>query len=334
MKKNKFRYIISVIIILICITVYYFYFQKIYTVKKIFPGLFDTYFEITLIGKNPVKLNNVIDDILEIIKLTEKTANYFDTDSELSKLNFEAQNNFVINVSKPLYDMIEKANYYEAISNRRYSILVGKFKKIYDDVITNKKEPDTNAIEEAIKNFRDGRLILKNKSVKFSNKKISIDLGSIAKGYVIDKVVEYCQAQGIIAGIINAGGDLRVFSKNNFRKWRIGIQHPRDNNNVLDIIELYNGSIATSGDYERYVILKNNKRFHHIINTLSGYPADINISATVIAEKCIDADALSTLFFVLNEFERKEFIQKNKLNIKYIVMDADNNIYKNTDLPR
>ncbi|HOK39621.1 MAG TPA: FAD:protein FMN transferase [bacterium] len=318
------------ILLLLIIVVVYLFFLKIYTVKKIFPELFDTYFEIALVGKNPYKLNEQINEIKNIIIENEKIVNFFDENSELSKVNKKAKTEYT-QLSDTLFQIIKIGYAYEQLTNRKFSILLGEFKNIYNDIITNNVLPDTVLISKKLDSFKNGNLLFQNKSIKFSNPDISIDLGSLAKGYVIDFIINYCLKQNnIYAGIINGGGDLRVFCKENKynKKWRIGIQHPRKSDELLDVIELTNGAVATSGDYQRFTIL-NNQRFHHIINTQTGLPADENISATIIFDKCVDADVLATIFFIYNLQERNDFIKINSLNLKYLIMDKTEKISKN-----
>lgn len=386
-----FLFIITVVIIFI-----YQYFFKIHTVKKIVPGLFDTYFEIILVGRNPYRINNTIQELIDYAKYNEKIFNFYDEDSELYKLNNYNKDNF-FQVSDTLFYLIEKGYQYELLSDRQFSILVGNYKNLYDDFFQNQKinhkkinkiqnkwdnshillkksesnaKTDDNSKVNEIGNsnanantYENANIttneIYKRKSNANTNKSyindnnssnimfydnisaniydfynkikvvpddLLIDLGSVAKGWIIDELVRLSEKQNnIYAGIINGGGDLRVFSKNNYREWRIGVQHPRKNE-FLHIFNLYNGSIATSGDYQRYFIIED-ERFHHIIDTYSGYPANKNKSATVVSKNCLEADILSTLFFVLSIEETKRFIKKNNICINYIIMCNEGEVF-------
>lgn len=127
-----------------------------------------------------------------------------------------------------------------------------------------------------------------------------LELGGVAKGYAVDVAVAELTESGIQAGIVNAGGDLRSFGVRPDRGfWRIGIQDPDDPQGMLGVLEVDEGSVATSGDYERY-FEKDGIRFHHILDPTSGLPVRNGIrSATVITRECGLADALATAAFVM-----------------------------------
>ena len=131
-----------------------------------------------------------------------------------------------------------------------------------------------------------------------------LDLGGVAKGYAVDEAVRIMVKEGVSAGIVNAGGDLRSFGKKPGGKpWKIGIQDPGDPQKLMGVLEIGESAVATSGDYQRY-FEKDGIRYHHILDPATGYPADSGVrSATVIAPDCILADALATAAFVLGPDE-------------------------------
>jgi FAD:protein FMN transferase len=128
----------------------------------------------------------------------------------------------------------------------------------------------------------------------------SLDLGGVAKGYAVDRACLVLKDLGITAGMVWAGGDLKVFGrKPDHEPWRVAVRHPRDPEKFAAVLELYeDAAVATSGDYERYFEIDEG-RYHHIIDPGTGYPAINSISATVVADLCTDADAYATAFFVL-----------------------------------
>ncbi|NOZ64208.1 MAG: FAD:protein FMN transferase [Caldiserica bacterium] len=118
---------------------------------------------------------------------------------------------------------------------------------------------------------------------------VQITLAGVAKGFIVDEGIRFLKKRKIRAALVNAGGDLRAYGK----KWRIGVQDPRDRTKIVGVITIKEGAVATSGDYERFWTYRG-KRYHHIIDPRSGYPADSGIiSATVISPDCLRADALA-----------------------------------------
>src|SRR5690606_23258615 len=133
-----------------------------------------------------------------------------------------------------------------------------------------------------------------------ARKPVLLDLGGIAKGAAVDRIVEMLGRHGITDALVNAGGDLRVLGDRDGRPWRIGIQDPRADD-VVGVIELEDGEAAfTSGDYERYVE-QGGQRLHHILDPRTGRPADETRAVTVIAQSGVLADAAATALFVAGD---------------------------------
>ncbi len=154
-----------------------------------------------------------------------------------------------------------------------------------------------------------------------------LDLGGILKGYAVDRMVEFLQNKNIAAGIVNAGGNLKVFGvKSDNTPWKIGIRHPREPGEIYKIITLKDGeSVSTSGDYERFFIT-NSIRYFHILDPKTGYPAMNGItSVTVLSPSAEDADALSTGIFVLGLSKGLSFADSNKLPV-FIISEKGTNL--------
>ena len=134
-----------------------------------------------------------------------------------------------------------------------------------------------------------------------------LDFGAIAKGYAIDRGIEIFKRHGISNAIINAGGDIRLIGRHGDRPWRIGIRHPRNKGEVIQTLKLEGDvAVVTSGDYERFFVHEG-KRYHHIINPSTGYPAQNSQSATVIAPTATLADAWSTALFIQGSNGLKQY---------------------------
>lgn len=140
-------------------------------------------------------------------------------------------------------------------------------------------------------------LSFKGVRVRNSNPAIKLDLGGIAKGYALDHVIEHLRALGVRHAIVNTGGDLKVLGEHRDRHWHIGIRHPREEGIIAGVDALDGEAIVTSGDYERYYEF-DGKRYHHIIDPRTGYPADKSQSVTVIHTDATLADAAATALFI------------------------------------
>ncbi|PLX45878.1 MAG: hypothetical protein C0609_02040 [Deltaproteobacteria bacterium] len=135
-----------------------------------------------------------------------------------------------------------------------------------------------------------------------------LDLGGVAKGYAIDRAVKVLKDAGVGNFIVNAGGDLFVKGDKGERPWRVGIAHPRKPGELFAIVEPREGAMVTSGDYERYFIWEG-KRYHHIIDPKSGYPAEGISSVTVTAPTAMAADAVATAVFILGAEQGLAFLE-------------------------
>ncbi len=134
-------------------------------------------------------------------------------------------------------------------------------------------------------------------SFQSSNPEVKLDLGAFAKGYAVDLVIKHLQDMGVKNAIVNAGGDLRAIGKHGERAWRVGIRDPRGEGVLASVDTEGDESIFTSGDYERFYEYQG-KRYHHIIDPRSGYPARGVTSVTVFDSQAGRADAAATAIFV------------------------------------
>ncbi len=165
-------------------------------------------------------------------------------------------------------------------------------------------------------------LQLSNIQLQSRNEHVSLNFGAFAKGFAIERSMKTLQQFDIRHAVINAGGDLKVIGQHKNRPWRIGIRHPRDKTTVIASIEAINNeSVFTSGDYERFFIF-NDRRYNHILDPRTGYPADASQSVTVIHDDAGIADAAATAIFVAGP-EHWHRIAK-KMGIKFVMLVAAN----------
>jgi thiamine biosynthesis lipoprotein len=139
----------------------------------------------------------------------------------------------------------------------------------------------------------------KDTIVALAREGMKLDLGSIAKGYAIDRAAAVLKQMGVKNFLINAGGDIYVAGrKNNEQKWLVGIQHPRHRRALMASFELSDLAVATSGDYERFVEAAG-KRYHHMLDPRTGYPAPRCQSVTVLAPTAEEAEVWATYLFII-----------------------------------
>ncbi len=130
-----------------------------------------------------------------------------------------------------------------------------------------------------------------------TNPAVQLSFGAFAKGYAIDLSMDYLKKLGVKNAIINTGGDLKAIGTHGDRPWRIGIRHPRQEGVIASIEVKGEEGIFTSGDYERFYMYEG-KRYHHILDPRTGYPAQGTQSVTVIHQNSGLADAAATALFI------------------------------------
>jgi thiamine biosynthesis lipoprotein len=227
--------------------------------------------------------------------------------------------------------LLQTANRLSLQSGGLFNPTIGKLIDLWgfhSDEITGLTPPEPAAIQQLLAaapsagdvTLEDGYLISRNPAVQY-------DLGAFAKGYAIDRGIELLQSQGIAHAIINAGGDLRAIGRHGDRPWRIGIRHPRQAG-VLASVELSaDESIFTSGDYERY-FESSGRRYHHIIDPRTGYPAGHTVSVTVMHREAATADAAATALFVAGPDDWTEVA--HRMGIRYVMLiDRDGVVHMN-----
>ena len=162
-------------------------------------------------------------------------------------------------------------------------------------------------------------IVIKNIQMRSTNPAVRLDLGAVAKGYAVEKIIEHLQELGIKNAIINAGGDIKAIGEHpDGRPWYVGITHPRQKDAVLAGLDVMPGeSVFTSGDYERFFTYQG-KRYDHIIDPRTGYPANQTESVTVISSSATRADAAATALFIAGPSQWPTIAKA--MHIKYVLL--------------
>ncbi len=256
-------------------------------------------------------------------KRLDSVFNIFDTGSELSRLNKAGE----IHASEDLFEIIKKAKQFYELTGGAFDVTVAPVSVIWKKAIRSSKLPAKEAIDEALSHVGFDNVYLDDNSrqIKFLKLGMMVDLGAIAKGYAIDKAVLKLKEAGVSSAVVNAGGDIFCLGENRRKAWAVGIQDPRIAKSIAEKIELKNMAVATSGDYEQFFVFQN-KRYSHIINPKSGYPADSGIvSATVVTKDALTADVLATAVVVAGKAKAAEFL-KEFAGARVKIIDEKGNI--------
>lgn len=281
-------------------------------------------------------INKAYQRIHEIENLMSTTIE----DSEIYRLNQNAGHQS-LHISQETLNVIEKGLEYYQLTDGNFNIGLGKLSNLWGlnietDEKTAKDLPTEEEIKEALEHIDIHQLELNGPQVFIKDPEMSIDLGGIAKGYAVDEAAKVLMDAGIESGFINLGGDIFVLGPKptDGTKWVMGIQAPvYGSSGVIAKIELANRSIVTSGDYQRFVIdEENNKRYHHILDPKTGYPADNELtSVTIISDAAIKGDAFSTAAFIMG-LEDGLFFVENLQEVEGIFVTKDKKVYVTSGL--
>ena len=221
-------------------------------------------------------------------------------ESEVSHIN-RAAGSAPVKVSAETFALLERSRAYSEQYEGLFDVTIGPVSALWgfsdDRPVT---VPDA-AVLDSLRHLVDYHHMLLNDrdtTVFLTRPGMQLDLGGVAKGYAIDRAVAVLRAEGLRNFLVDAGGDLYAAgTKGDGRRWRVGIKHPRRPDDLAATLELQDQAVATSGDYERFVLV-DGRRYHHIIDPRTGYPADHYQSVTVLAPTAEAADALATYLFI------------------------------------
>lgn len=227
--------------------------------------------------------------------------------------------------SRQVTDIIEKCLQVTKDSDGVFDITIGGVTRLWNIGEDSQRVPTKKEIDSELQNVGSDKVSINSNTISVQDG-TKLDLGAVGKGAACDNVMTYLKASDIKGAVVSVGGSIVAYGKYNKKgdKWRIAIKHPRNENEYLGVISISEGFVSTSGDYERY-FEQDGKRYHHIIDATSGYPADSGIiSVTVVCDSGILSDALSTACFILGEQKSKSLLEK--YNASAIFVDSELNV--------
>ena len=305
--------------------------QKYVTVERTLK-LMGSRFDITIVSESEVQANSSIDEVIAEIKRIEKIISSWDENSETSLINKNAGIQ-PVKVSSELFNLIQRAIKISEITDGAFDITYASMDKVWKFDGSMDHEPTPLEIASSIANVGFTNIVLdKEKTTVFLKKTgMKIGFGAIGKGYAADKAKELMISKDVFAGIINASGDLTTWGRQaSGEKWIVGITNPLDKEKVFSWLPIDNSSVATSGNYEKFVSF-NGEKYSHIIDPRTGYPSKGINSVSVFSKSAELCDALATAVFIMGKETGLSFI--NQLNgTEIIIVDFDNKIHKSNGI--
>lgn len=270
-----------------------------------------TNIELSLLSKNPDQVLNLLKNKIEYYHLI---FSMFDAKSELYKVNQCAKIS-PFKVSDDLFELVHLGKSL-SLTSPSVNIAMGKLSLYYQDIKNYKKPLDKAEIASLLEDANPKHIKFSDKSI-YLEKDLKIDLGSLAKGYISDKLVEILKKEEVKSALLNLGGNIYCHGFNFQRtdlSWKIGIQKAfsKRDDHVLSL-KLNDMALVTSGIFERYFVNENGF-YHHILSPKDGYPIKSDMdSISVICQKALDGEVWTSKLFGLSIEDLERISNENKL---------------------
>lgn len=249
------------------------------------------------------------------------------SDSQVAKLNANGGGR----LSEDTGYLLERSLSFYKETHGAFDVAIYPVMKAWGFTTKEYRIPEKRELKECLALADPGEIIYdKEKSrVDFARKGMQIDFGGIAKGYMSTRIMDIWKQSGIESGLVNLAGNVQVLgTKPDGSLWKIGVRDPDgDSSSYLGILSVRDTAVITSGGYERY-FEKNGRRYHHIIDPKTGYPAEAGLkSVTVVCSDGARADALSTSLFIMGRDEAIDYWKEHSEELDVILYGEDETLY-------
>lgn len=295
---------------------------------KVQGGIFGTLYSI--VYQSDENLKNEIEAEL---KRFDYSLSPFKEQSIISKVN----RNEEVELDSLFINVFNRAQEISQLTDGAFDITVAPLVNAWGFGFKQGEFPDSLKVDSLLQYIGYNKIELINGKVIKTNPNIILDCSAIAKGYAVDVIGDLLESKGIKNYMVDIGGEvLTKGTKTNNESWKIALNKPIDddtsqNNEIELILQLKDKGLATSGNYRNFYI-KDGKKYAHTISPKTGYPVQHNIlSATVVANDCMTADALATSFMVVGLEESLEILKKTP-HVDACLIYTDNSGHYKTHL--
>lgn len=290
-------------------------------------------FEITVVAAEERWAQEKIDLAVAEISRIEKLLTTFDENSQTNQINQQAGIS-AVKVDREVFDLIQRANRISGITDGAFDITYGSIDKRlwnFDKSMTSLPDEATAKAMVKLINYRNVILDAENCTVLLKEKGMRIGFGGIGKGYAAEMAKALLKREGVKSGIVNASGDLTTWGLQPDNKpWTIGIAHPDNAHLPFSYMNITDLAVATSGNYEKYVII-DGRKYSHTINPKTGLPVTGIKSVTIISPNAEIADAMATPVTIMGIKAGLNMIDQIR-HLGCIIIDDHNNIYTSKNI--
>jgi thiamine biosynthesis lipoprotein len=298
------------------------------TVHKRVLRLMGNRFELSAVSEDELWAQQCIDAAIAEISRIERLLTTFNDESQTNQINSQAGIQ-PVKVDQEVFDLIDRSLKISGLTQGAFDITYGSIdKSLWNFDLTMTALPDPEVARNSVRliNYRNVLLDADDCTVFLKEKGMRIGFGGIGKGYAADKAKQLLQGLGVKSGIVNASGDLVTWgTQPNGKPWTIAIADPDHKNTPLSTLNISNMAIATSGNYEKYVVIKG-KKYSHTIDPKTGLPVTGVKSVSIICPSAELADAMATPVMVMGIRVGLDLINQLK-HIACVIVDDHSNIH-------
>jgi len=266
-----------------------------------------TVVSMTLIHSSRDQAEEVMGLAFEEIDRLTGLMNRFDQSSAVGHLNKEGQ---LRDLPPEVVYVIERSLYYNRLTEGAFDVTVKPVVDLFAEKMGGEKKaiPTEKELTDLLRLIGSQKMELKGNSVSFKMPGMGITLDGIAKGYIVDRACEVLARHHIDNYLVSAAGEIRAFgSRGDHKPWTVAIQDPLKRKNYPDVVEMRDGAISTSGNYECF--FDEEKMFHHIVDPSTAHSPHFSTSVSIMARSNIESDAIATGLFVMPPAKGVELIE-------------------------
>jgi len=290
-------------------------------------------FELTVVADDEKFANDSIEAGIEEIKRIEKLLTTFADDSETNLVNRNAGIKPVA-VSRETFNLVQRSIKISEVTQGAFDITYGSIdKRLWNFDVNMTSLPDRDTAKQMVRliNYKNVVLDEQECTIFLREEGMRIGFGGIGKGYAADRAKYIMKQMGVESGVVNASGDLSAWGlQPNGQPWTVGIVNPDAKHEIFSYLVISDIAVATSGNYEKYVMI-GGKKYSHTINPRTGLPVTGIKSVTIITMHAEVADAMATPVMIMGISTGLDLI--NQMNgIEAIIIDDDNKLYTSKNI--
>jgi thiamine biosynthesis lipoprotein len=294
-------------------------------------GVMGTELSFEVLGSDAAQLDRALAAAVAEIRRVEDMMTDWRS-SPLTELNRAAGKGWV-DVDRELAELIDRALVVSRLTEGAFDISYAGAGQLWNFKAKKPAIPSPEVVASALDNVGWERILVDPEVGRvLLPAGMKLGLGGIAKGYGVDRAMSVLMEHGVEHATVNAGGDMKLLGRRFGEPWEVAIKHPRDREHAIAALRLSNVSVVTSGDYERFFEV-NGRRYHHIIDPRTGFPATAAMAATVVAPHAELADALATALCVM-DLDRGLALIEGLSRVEAIVVGLNGTVRASTGLAR